>query len=142
MALDQKRTGRAAPVPGGLAVGAAVSLGITLLASAFLAWLVDKEKLLWENVGYGIMILVFLASFLGALASHHRIKRQRLLVCLLSGILYFGILLSLTALFFGGQYHAVGVTGALVLAGSGAAGLLGLEKKRGSGTRKAKMRTR
>lgn len=142
MVRNQKPTGLAATVPGGLAFGAAVSLGVTLLASAFLAWLVDTEKLPWEKIGYGIMILVLTAAFLGAWTAFQRIKRQRLMVCLLSGLLYFGILLSITALFFGGQYEGVGVTGALVLSGSGTAGLLGLRQGRGGKPKKTRVRTR
>jgi len=131
MVLNQKPTGRALTIPGGLALGAAVSLGITLLASAFLAWLVDSEKMPWENIGYGIMVLLLSASFLGAMAAYHRVKRQRLMVCLLSGVLYLGILLSLTALFFGGQFDAIGITAALVMGASTAAGLLGLHPEQG-----------
>ena len=142
MVRNQKPTGLASTVPGGLALGAAVSLGLTLLASAFLAWLVDTEKLPWEKIGYGIMILVLAAAFLGAWTAFARIKRQRLMVCLLSGLLYFGILLSITALFFGGQYEGVGVTWALVLAGSGTAGLLGLRQGRGGKPKKTRIRTR
>lgn len=131
MVLNQKTTGRAMTIPGGLALGAAVSLGITLLVSAFLAWLVDSEKLPWENIGYGIMFLLLLSSFLGAMAAYVKVKRQRLMICMMSGVLYFGILLSITALFFGGQFEAVGITAALVLGGSAAAGLLGLHGEQG-----------
>lgn len=122
-------------MPAGLVFGAAISLGVTLLAAAVLAKLVDMEKLAWENIGYGIMILLLLASFSGAMAAFAKIKRQRMLVCAISGAVYFGILLSITALFFGGQYDSVGVTAALVLAGSIAAGLLGL---RDGGNRKGR----
>lgn len=135
MVVNQKPTGRAMSMPAGLVFGAAISLGVTLLAAAVLAKLVDMEKLAWENIGYGIMILLLLASFSGAMAAFAKIKRQRMLVCAISGAVYFGILLSITALFFGGQYDSVGVTAALVLAGSIAAGLLGL---RDGGNRKGR----
>lgn len=118
-------------MPAGLAIGGAVSLGITLLGAAVLAKLVDQETLAWENVGYGVMVVLLLASFLGAMSAWGRIRRQRLLVCAVSSAIYFGLLLSITALFFGGQYEAVGVTAALVLAGSIAAWLLGLHDGRG-----------
>ncbi len=126
MVVNQKPTGRAASMPAGLAIGAAVSLGITLVFAAVLAKLVDMEKLPWENIGYGIIALLLSASFSGAMTAYAKVKRQRIPVCLISGAIYFGMLLSITALFFGGQYEAVGVTALLVLGGSAAAGLLGL----------------
>ena len=136
MVTNRKPTGRASSIPAGLAVGAAVNVVITCFSALALGKLVDSQKMQWENIGYGIMLLLLAASFAGACAAYAKIKRQRLMVCLLSGMVYFAILLSVTALFFGGQYEAVGVTAALVLAGSGTAGLLGLGSKRGGKTGK------
>lgn len=142
MAGKQKLTGRAMSMPGGLAFGAAVSLGLTLLGALLLAKLVQNETLPWENIGYGIMVMLLAASFSGAMLAAARIKRQRLTVCLLSGVIYFGLLLSMTALFFGGQYSSVGVTGVLILGGSGTAALLGIREKRGGKPRKIKVNHR
>lgn len=142
MVFNQKTTGRAASMPGGLAFGAAVSVGVTILAASLLAWMLDREILGQNQIGYGIMVLLLLASFLGAMGAFAKIKRQRMLVCLASGILYFGILLSCTALFFGGQYSGVGVTALLITAGAIAAGLLGLRSENRRKNRKFKMPTR
>lgn len=111
-------------VPMGLALGGGCSLLITILSAAVLAWMVDKEKLAWENIGYGIMITLLLAAVLGARLAYGRIKRQRLLVCTLTGVVYLGMLLSITALFFGGQYDGALVTAVLILGGSAAVGLI------------------
>ena len=92
-----------------------------------------------EKVGYGIMVLLIVSSFAGAMISFGRIKRQRMLVCIVSGVIYFAMLMSMTALFFGGQYSAVGTTALLVLAGSGAAALLGLRQGRGAKRTKIKV---
>lgn len=142
MAVNQKPTGRAVSMPAGLALGAAASFGMTILAAGILAKLVDTEKLMWENIGYGVMVLLLLASFLGAMVSYRKIKRQRMMVCLLSGVVYFAILISITALFFGGQYESVGVTALLILGGSGTAGILGLHGGRGGRSRKTRMARR
>lgn len=131
MWINRNNTGRATSIPAGLAFGVGVNLVITILAAIVLAKLVDLEKMPWENIGYGILVLIVAASFLGSMAAYGKIKHQRLMICLLSGVIYFGILLSFTALFFGGQYEAVGVTALLILAGSGSAGLLGLRENRG-----------
>lgn len=134
-----KITGRAMSMPGGLAVGGGVSLGITLAGCSLLAWLVGSERIDWQTIGYWIMAMLLLGSFLGASVACARIKRQRLLVSILAGVVYMGILLSITALFFGGQYDGVMVTMILVLGSSLAAGLLGLRqegKKPGSRKRR------
>lgn len=131
MVINQKPTGRASSIQAGLVFGAVISLSATMLAAVVLAKLIESEKMPWESVGYGILALLLISSFLGSVSAYSKIKRQRLMVCLLSGFIYFGILLSITALLFGGQYEAVGETAALVFAGSGTAGLLGLKEKRG-----------
>ncbi len=130
METIRKSTGRASSVQGGLAVGAAVSTGITLIGTMLMAYLLDTQKMVWEQTGYGIMVMLFAASYLGAVIACRKIKRQRLLICGLNGLTYFGILLSITALFFGGQYSGVAVTALLVAGGSGCAALLGAEKGR------------
>ncbi len=111
-------------VPMGLALGGGCSLLITILSAALLAWMVDREKLAWEDIGYGIMVTLLLASVLGARLAYGRIKRQQLLVCTLTGVVYLGMLLSITALSFGGQYDGALVSAVLILGGSGAAGLI------------------
>ena len=139
MVVNRKVTGKTMSMPAGLAAGAAVSQGETLLFAGVLAKLVDSERMAMENIGYGIMLLLLTASFLGALVSFGKIRRQRMLVCGVSGLIYFAMLLSITALFFGGQYSAVGVTALLVLAGSAAAALLGLRQNGGGKRKKMKL---
>ena len=105
-------------MPAGLATGALVNIGILLPAAALIAKLVEGEGIPESSIGYAIMVTLMGAAFFGAMTASGRIKRQRLLVCSLSGLLFFGILMSMTALFFGGQYEAVGVTCLLVMGGS------------------------
>ena len=116
--------GKAASVPGGLAAGGVTSLGLTLALTAVIAKAVSAGILPQSNIGYAVMVLLFAASFAGAMMTQFRIKHRRMLMCVLSGIIYFLLLISMTALFFGGQYSAVGVTGAVVFAGAGTAALL------------------
>lgn len=133
----KKRNGTLS-MPGGLAWGGGMSLGVTLLGAGALTWLVDREILPMEKIGYGILVLLLLASNLGAVTALGKLHRRRLLVCLASGGVYFGLLLSITALFFGGQYSGVGTTALLVLAGSATAALLG--PGQGRGGRRGKIR--
>ena len=128
MMVNTRPTGRAMTLPGGLAVGLGVSMFVTIAATLILTKWVLGDRMQMQNIGYGILILLITASFLGAMVAQGRVKHRRLLVCILSGVVYYCVLLGSTALFFGGQYSAVGVTGLLVLAGSGAAALLAAGK--------------
>lgn len=132
MVLNRKVTGTASAMPVGLAMGLAASLGITLVGSAILAWLVGSEKLGQGSIGYGSLVILLLASVLGAVTAFGKIRHRRMLVCVLSGVLYYGSLLCVTALFFGGQYQGMGVTALVVLGGCLCVALLGL----GGGRRK------
>lgn len=134
-----KATGRTLSMPAGLAVGGLTSLGITLGGSAILAWLIHREMMEMENVGYWILGMLLAASFFGAMTAWRKIRRRRMLVCAASGAVYMGILLAVPALFFGGKYSGVWVTALVVLAGSLAAGLLGLRQGRGARRRKIKI---
>ena len=99
-------------------MGAAVSLVITIGAAAIIALLIQEEIIPENAVGYGVMILLLLAATAGTATANRKIKRRKLLVTALSAAAYYAILLSITALFFGGQYHGMGVTALLVLCGS------------------------
>lgn len=90
----------------------------TLVLSAVLAKLVDMEKIPQDKIGYGIMVLLLVCAFAGANVSCSKIKRQYLIVSAISAVIYFAMLLCITALFFGGQYSGVGVTAILILCGS------------------------
>ena len=121
MAVFNTSGGKATSMPVGFFWGGVVSTVVTVLISAVMAWLVISQKIKESQIGYGIMVLLTLASFIGAKVSYGKIKRQRLVVSFGSGLVYFGILLCITALFFGGQYSGVGETGLMILCGSGLA---------------------
>lgn len=136
--MNLKHSGKASSIPAGLVYSTVFSVGITLIMTAVFGKMIDSEMLSWESAGYGIMFMLLISSFWGAVAACARVKRQRLLVCGMSGLAYFAVLLSITALFFGGQYEAVGVTAGLIAGGCGTAALLGMRQNRGGNTRKRK----
>lgn len=142
MTVNRKVTGTAASIPRGLLIGNGISIALTVLLAGILAKLVSAEKLEWEQIGYGIMVLLFVSSATGTIAAVRAIKRQRLAVCLLSGGIYWLTLLAITALFFGGQYHGVVATGATILAGCGTVCLVGLRQKRGGEHKHSRRRLR
>lgn len=130
------RNGKAKTMPAGLALGALAGLLITLVLAVAAAKLVDIGTAKEEAIGYFAMGILLLSSFTGAMISVSSIKRQKLLVCGLSALIYYGILLSMTALFFGGQYQGMGVTALLVLCGGAVAALTVMRQGRGTGIKK------
>lgn len=128
-----KINGRSMSVPGGLALSGVVSFGITILVSIFLAQLLDRQQLNWEQAGYWIMAMLFAAAFAGGKVGIAAIKRQRLAVSAMCGLLYWGLLLCMTALFFGGNFNAVPETALIIIAGSGCAAMVSLPQKKGRG---------
>lgn len=124
MTASIKHSGKAGSVPGGIAVGVAVGMVTTLMLSLAIALLLNAERITWLQAGYWIMAMLFLTSFLGAKCAYAWIKHQRLLVSVMTGLMYWALLLCFTALFFGGQFGAVLETAGIIGAGSGTAALI------------------
>ena len=142
MATKRKVKGTALSMPMGLALALAVSLVLTLVLAGLTACLALEGKIAESAIGYGAMGTVLVSSVVGALIAAARIKRRRLMTCLVSGGCYYLALLSITALFFGGQYQGMGVTALLVFAGAGSVALLGLKGERGGVKKSRKYRVR
>lgn len=123
MTTARKPTGRAKSMPVGLALGAGTALGITLVLSLIGAKLVDMGKIRETGMGYMAMVILLLSAFFGAWIAVGCIRRQKIAVCGLAALIYYGMLLSVTALFFGGQYQGMGVTALMVGCGGGLAAL-------------------
>jgi len=142
MTVNAKPTGRASALPAGLAWGAMAALTVTLLGAFLTAKMIDLGVVEWSESGYCVMVIVPTAAWAGALTAAAKVKRRRLLVMLGTGASYMGMLLMITALFFGGQYSGVGETSLLILCGS----LLGIftpiGRKNGRNRRKIPMRNR
>lgn len=126
------RNGRAKSMPAGLAIGAAAELAITIILSAAAAKLMDMGTAKEGSIGYFAVGILLLSSFAGAVIAATNIKRQKMAVCLLSVLIYYAMLLSMTALFFGGQYQGMGVTALVVLCGGAVAVLTVVREGRGA----------
>lgn len=129
-------------MPVGFVLSAGGALALTLGGAGVFAWLIAAERLAESSIGYCAMAIVLLSAALGAAVAVGRIKRRRVYVCAISGLIYYGVLLGMTALFFGGQYQGMGVTALLVLAGCGSVALLGLRGEKTSRRRKRKYGSR
>ena len=138
MTVNRKVTGTAVTMPVGIAIGWGIGIAVTLVGSILVAKLISDEILQSSAIGYGAMLILLLASVLGAVVSIAKVQRRRLQVCLLSGVVYYASLLACTALFFGGQYQGMGVTALVVLAGVGTVVLLGCREKKQKKYRKGR----
>lgn len=118
MRHNRKIKGTATGIPAGLAIGALISLIITMAGAAVMAYLVLNETVGESGIGYASMIVLFIGAAMGAWGAYSSIKKQRLQICLMSAGVYYLILLAITALFFGGQYQGLGVTALVVLIGT------------------------
>lgn len=127
---------KATSTPTGLTIGLIVSIAALSAMLTITAKMIQAEIIPEENVGYGVLIALLTASFLGAMTASVTIQRRRGLMCLLSGSLLWAVLLSATALFFGGQYRSVGVTGLLIMSGAGAGALIQAREKKGKKRKK------
>lgn len=127
MIKTKKATGRVMSLPAGIAVGGMVSLTVTVVLAGILAWFMGREIIAEDTIGIASAIILVISALAGGLAAFSKIRHRRVLVCMLSGVVYFLLLLCCTALFFGGQYQGMVITALTVLGGGGAAALLGLK---------------
>ena len=128
MVTNIKVYGKAMPMPIGIGLGTAVSLLVTMIGCAALAVLLDHETIGREAVGYGAMVVLMLASFLGSASSVGMVKRRKMMVCLIQTGCFLSLLLLINGLLFGGSVSGLWVTALLLLGGAGCALLFGNER--------------
>lgn len=118
MGYNRKMKGTATAMPMGLAIGGLISLIITMAGAAATANLISNQRIGENGIGYASMIILLVSAAMGAWGAFGCIKKQRLQVCLMSAAVYYLTLLTITALFFGGQYRGMGVTALVILIGA------------------------
>lgn len=116
-----KQTGKAKSVPEGIIIATIISIIETMLLSFIIAYSLNTELITWEQAGYWIMIVLFIVSFSGAKCAITTVRRQRVLLSIMSGTVYWGILLCISALLWNNGFEAVWETGSVIIAGCGAA---------------------
>lgn len=124
MRTQHKAQGGALSMPVGLAAGAAVSIAVTMVICIIGAWMISSEILPQSQIGYCSLLALLAGAMLGAMMAWKKIQRQRLMVCLLSGGVYYALLAAITIAFFDGSFQGMGVSLVTVLLGCVAAALL------------------
>lgn len=118
MTVNGKPTGRASSVPAGLASGVFTAMLLTLTGTLITALMIDRGIIRWASSGYAVMAVLIISSWIGAAVAAGKVKRRRVMICGLTGGMYFVALIVMTGLFFGGRYSGVGESGLLILCGS------------------------
>ena len=121
--MSQKRSVNesASGIPKGIGISLIVCIITTLLGMAVSAYLIHKEMIAQESAEIAAILILTVSSAAGAFTAINTVKRMRLQMSLLSGVAYFLLLLSMTALFFGGQYNGIVTAVFAILGGSGIA---------------------
>lgn len=136
MGIRKTSTSKKVGMPKALAMGWGLEIILLFVGISFITFLVSSEKIAEESVEYGAICVLLFVSFLGSMWSAKVFCGERLLICLLNGFVLFITMMSVTALFFDNHYQNIATNGILILAGSGAAVLLGLRKGNGQLRRK------
>ena len=113
----------------GLMLGLLVSILLMLAICLIATGLVAGEKLGQQQMGYGACIALLISGFAGAWTSAQIINEKRILICIISGGVYFLFLLCVTAIFFGGNFQNIWTTGLMILGTNMAAAFVGLKRK-------------
>ena len=140
MVVNRKPTGTSRSMPAGLALGWAASMTITVVACGILAAAILSGKAGWGAMGYGAMAILLASSYTVAAVACRLIGHRKLLVCILSGVIYLLSLTVTTALLFGGEFGPVWLTMLLIAGGAGTAALVHCAEKKGEGRRRKKRR--
>lgn len=129
MPYKMKTQAGTASISIGLAMGLAVNWVVTIAMAVMITVLIASERVGEVILPPAAVGTVLAAGFAGALVAARKAATRRLIVCLISGGIYFLSLLCCNALFFDGAYRGV-VPALLTIIGiSLVAGLLGLRQK-------------
>lgn len=126
----------------GIGIGALVSVLVTLFLSSVAAFLIGAEKIPVSVMDYSVMVIIFASAVTGSTVGTGKASRKRLYISLLIAASYLVLLLSVTAAFFEGQYHGVGVTALVIGSGSIIAVLIGKNGGNKPQKRRSKMKHR
>lgn len=116
-------------VPTGIALGLAINWVITIGLTALSATLILSDR-----GGEGLLALMavgtlLVATFCGTLVASRKTGSRRMLVCLISGGVYFISLAGVNALLFEGRYQGFLPALLTIIGCSLLTGLVGLERK-------------
>lgn len=139
MSRKTKLTGRAKSMGMGVLLGTLLGMGITIAGAMIGAAMISRGTIPEQGIGYCSAAIILISSILGPVYAAGLIKHRRVYVCAITSLIYYGALLAITALFFGGQYKGMGVTALLVAGGCGVSILMGMKGEGKRAVRRVKI---
>lgn len=127
----KKKIGIRFSLPLGIGIGILVSMAITLIGAMVCAWLIAGERIGEGSASYAALVILGVASAVGAIVSGGLAKEKRMIVCAAAGAGYYLCLIAGTALFFGGRYEGLLPNAIAVLIGTAVAILAGFKTRKG-----------
>ena len=94
--------------------GVACSFLVTMVVTAIFAGMISKKLIPEERIDYCMVVILLVSTIAGAVIAISKCD-NRVLTGIYIGIAYLAMLLTLTAIFFGGEYQRIGVTSSIVL---------------------------
>lgn len=108
--------------------GVGVSIVVTFVGTLAIALLVMKETISDQSIGYCVLGLTLAASMVGSITTTQILKSKLLIVSLATSVTFALVLLSVTAMFFGGEYRGVAITLPVIIGGGISAVLFSWKK--------------
>ena len=140
--MKQNKAIRSVLVGRSLALGVVMSMVVTLICAAAFAAMISAGVIGENMVGYISNGILLLAAVIGSLTGVGKLQEKKLYWCLGIAVIYFLLLLAMTALFFDGRYDRITVTSFVLFLGAIGGAILGKGKGSGSNLRKRKIRRR
>ena len=94
--------------------GVACSFLVTMVVTAIFAAMISKKLIPEERIDYCTVVILLVSTIAGAVIAISKCDK-RVLTGIYIGIAYLAMLLTLTAILFGGEYQRIGVTSSIVL---------------------------
>lgn len=121
--MSKKEYRNTMSIPAAVGVGTVISTIVMLIGAIVITLLVSNELISDQSMDYGVLALTMLSAILGCSVSNVVAKRRLLIVSVCTAVTFLLVLISITAIFYGGQYSAIPVT-ALVILGGGVSSVL------------------
>lgn len=114
-------------LPFAVCAGTGVGVLVMVIGVFLITLLIHNETIESNSIGYFVLADTFISAMLGCITSIIIAKRKMLIISLLTSIAIMVVFVSITALFFGGQFSGVPVT-FVVIIGAGISAALILYK--------------
>jgi len=97
--------------------GITVSALVASVSTGLFAIMIYEEIIPEGSVGYCSLVTLLISSITGASVATSKCGKEKIYISLIIGIVYCALLMTITALFFGGEFRGIWVTIMVVLSG-------------------------